>query len=620
MMDENNRNFLLAMVLSVLVIFTWQALFIPDKEQKPRQQQPQQTVEQTQEAPGAQPGAAPQPQPSAGAPSAPSATAPAAPSSGETREAAVSESARVPIETPSLRGSIDLKGARIDDLTLTRFKETVKPDSKEVTLLSPSGSPKPYYAEQGWTVAPDAGVKVPASETVWTAETDGALTPDNPVTLSYDNGQGLTFRRTIAVDPNYMFTVTQEVENKSAKAVTLYPYALISRHGRPKTAGFYILHEGMIGVMGDEGLQEIKYKNAGDAPLDPGAKPEEQRHSTTFSAKSGWLGITDKYWATALVPNQNVKYTAHFTVFHPDSPKEQFQTDFLLGPVTVDPGAKQSVSSRLFAGAKLTRLIDNYEEKLGIEKFELLIDWGWFHFITKPLFFALDFFNRNVGNFGIAILIVTVLIKLTFFPLANKSYESMSKMKKLQPEMMRIRDRFKDDRTKQQQAMMELYKKEKVNPMSGCLPIVIQIPVFFALYKVLYITIEARHAPFFGWIQDLSAPDPTTIFNLFGLIPWTPPHMLMLGVWPIIMGITMFVQMRLNPTPADPVQQKIFTWMPIVFTFLLARFPAGLVIYWTWNNSLSILQQWVIMRRQGVEVSLLENLGLRKSAGSTGKS
>jgi YidC/Oxa1 family membrane protein insertase len=288
--------------------------------------------------------------------------------------------------------------------------------------------------------------------------------------------------------------------------------------------------------------------------------------------------------------------------------------------VTVEPGAKQAVTSRLFAGAKQTNLIDGYEERLGIHKFELMIDWGWFHFITKPLFFALDFFYRLLGNFGVAILLVTVLIKLAFFPLANKSYESMSKMKKLQPEVERMRERYKDDRVKQQQAMMEMYRKEKINPMSGCLPILIQIPVFFALYKVLYITIEARHAPFFGWIQDLSAPDPTTIFNLFGLIPWDPPQFLMLGVWPLIMGITMFVQMKLNPAPADPVQQKIFTWMPVLFTFMLASFPAGLVIYWAWNNSLSILQQWFIMRRQGVEVNLLENMGLRKSAGSTGKS
>lgn len=617
MMDENNRNFLLALVLSVLVIFTWQILFVPREDQQGRQ--PQTAEQSQQQTPSSQPGtltqpaqtpagqAAKTPQPSAGAPAVSTPAAPGAMPSIKSREAILQDTPRVPIETPSLQGSISLKGARIDDLTLKRFRVSVKPNSEKVTLLSPSGSPAPYYAEYGWSVTPNAGIKVPNSDTIWTMETQGALSSEHPVTLAYDNGEGLIFRRTIAIDPDYMFTVTQEIENKSGKQVTLYPYALISRHGQPKTSGFYILHEGLIGVMGDEGLHEIKYKDA----LEAG--------TTTFKATSGWIGFTDKYWATALVPNQKASYEAHFRGWNVNN-REDFQTDILFGPVTVEPGAKQSVSSMLFAGAKQTQLLDDYEEKLGINKFELMIDWGWFHFITKPLFYALDFFNRHIGNFGVAILIVTVLIKLAFFPLANKSYESMSKMKKLQPEMMRIRDRYKDDKVRQQQAMMEMYKKEKVNPMSGCLPIVIQIPVFFALYKVLYITIEARHAPFFGWIQDLSAPDPTTIFNLFGLIPWTPPQFLMLGIWPILMGISMFIQMKLNPAPADPMQQKIFTWMPVVFTFLLATFPAGLVIYWTWNNSLSILQQWVIMRRQGVEVNLLENLGLRKSAGSTGKS
>jgi YidC/Oxa1 family membrane protein insertase len=598
MMDENNRNFLLALVLSVLVIFTWQALFIPPQDEQMRQRQ---AAEQAQQQPGAPAPAAP----GASAPVAPGVSAPAAPSA-QTRDASLSGTARIAIDTPSLRGSIALKGARIDDLTLQQFRETVKRNSANVTLLSPSGSPTPYYAEHGWTVAANAGVKVPTAETVWTAETQGALTPDKPVILTYDNGEGLTFRRTIAVDPHYMFSITQDVQNRSAKPVTLYPYGLISRQGRPATMGFYILHEGLIGVLGEEGLKEIDYQEAID------------EKTTTFKATSGWLGITDKYWATALIPDQKVPFDGNFKGWTANE-RDSFQTDFLLGPVTVAPGATQSVTSKLFAGAKQTQLIDGYEEKLGINKFELLIDWGWFHFITKPLFYALDFFNRHVGNFGVSILIVTVLIKLVFFPLANKSYESMSKMKKLQPDMMRIRERYKDDRVKQQQAMMEMYKKEKVNPMSGCLPILIQIPVFFALYKVLYVTIEARHAPFFGWIQDLSAPDPTSIFNLFGLLPYAVPEFLLIGVWPLLMGLTMFVQMKLNPAPADPIQQKIFTWMPVLFTFLLATFPAGLVIYWTWNNSLSILQQWVIMRRQGVDVNLLENMGWRKSAGSTGK-
>ncbi len=601
MMDENNRNLLIALALSVLVLIGWQFLFPPSSLEHAREQQ--QAAQQTQQTntPQATPTATPKP--GANAPATPE----AAPVSTETREAALAASPRVEIDTPSLRGSIALKGARVDDLVLKRFRVSVDPNSDNVVLLSPSGSPSPYYTEQGWTVTAKEGVKVPTENTLWKVETPGPLTPNHPVTFVYDNGEGLIFRRTISVDQDYMFTITQGVENKSARPVTLYPYSLISRHGLPETAGYRILHEGLIGVVGDEGLQEIKYKDA----LDAG--------TSTFKATSGWLGITDKYWATALVPNQTSPYEAHFQGRKVNN-VDVFQTDFLLGPVTVAPGGKESVSSKVFGGAKQVNIIDAYENKDNIKKFELLIDWGWFHFITKPMFYALDFFYRHIGNFGIAILIVTVLLKLAFFPLANKSYELMSKMKKLQPEMTRIRERYKDDKMKQQQALMALYKKEKVNPMAGCLPIVIQIPVFFSLYKVLYITIETRHAPFFGWIQDLSAPDPTTIFNLFGLIPWTPPHILMLGIWPLLMGISMFIQMQLNPAQPDPVQQKIFTWMPVVFTFMLARFPAGLVIYWTWNNTLSIIQQWVIMRRQGVEVNLLENIGLsRKTAGSARK-
>jgi YidC/Oxa1 family membrane protein insertase len=518
----------------------------------------------------------------------------------------LSAAPRIAIDTPSLRGSIALKGARIDDLVLKEFRVSVKPDSQNVILMSPEGGPEPYFAEHGWSVGQGAGVKAPVSDTVWTAEPNATLTPAKPVTLTWNNGEGVTFRRTIAVDGEYMFTITQEVENGTSQPISLRPYALIYRQGHPHVEGLYILHEGLLGVMGSEGLQEIKYKDAQDK-------------TASFKDQSGWLGFTDKYWAAALIPDQKAEYSARFIGQAKNAP-EYYQTDYMLGPVTVAPGAKQTVSSMLFAGAKQVNVIDAYETKYGIKLFERMIDWGWFYFITKPLFHALDFFFRLVGNFGVAILIVTVLVKLAFFPLANKSYESMSKMKKLQPEMKRLQERYKDDRVKQQQELMALYKKEKINPMSGCLPILIQIPVFFALYKVIYVTIEMRHAPFFGWIQDLSAPDPTTIFNLFGLIPWDPPHMLMLGVWPIIMGITMFLQMKLNPAPPDPVQAQIFTWMPVMFTFLLASFPAGLVIYWSWNNILSILQQWTIMKRQGVDVNLLENIGIRKGAGTAGKS
>jgi len=600
-MDEKNRNLLLAVVLSVVVLFAWQALVIgPQKPpQSPQQQTSGQTTTQGQPQTGTPaPSATGQP----GAGSAPGATAPGVPAATTSREAAISSTQRVPIETPRLRGSINLKGGRIDDLTLNNYRVAVAKDSPNVTLLSPSGSPAPnraFYAQHGWTAA-GGGINTPGPESVWTVEGSGPLSPGNPVTLAYDNGEGLVFRRVIEVDENYMFTVTQKVENNTGEAVQLFPYGLISRHGIPPTQGFFILHEGPIGVLGETGLQEFDY----DSLLENAAP-------STYSATGGWLGITDKYWAAVLVPPQDRAYDARF-LGDGQSTQARFQTDYLLPAVQVAPGSTGEVTSRLFAGAKESSLIDTYEAELGIQQFELLIDWGWFYFITKPLFIALDFFYNLVGNFGLAILIVTVLIKLVFFPLANKSYVSMSKMKKLQPEMLKLRERYKDDKMRQQQELMALYKKEKVNPMSGCLPILIQIPVFFALYKVLFVTIEMRHAPFIGWIQDLSAPDPTSIFNLFGLLPFGVPDFLMIGVWPIIMGVTMFIQMRLNPMPGDPIQQKIFTWMPVFFTFLLATFPAGLVIYWTWNNILTIAQQWYIMNRQGVEVNLLENMGLDK--------
>ncbi len=603
-MEENNRNFLLAMALSILVLFAWQAFFVKPEAERMRQD----AVQQAQNKPGEQPAAPGAP----GAPTPATVQAPGAPAApliapGQNRNAVISASPRIPVDTPSLQGSLALKGARLDDLVLKEYKVSVKPNSQNVILFSPSGSPEPYYTEHGWAAASDAGVKVPNADTVWTAEQGARLTPAKPVTLSWDNGEGVIFRRTIAVDEEFMFTVTQEVENNTGRPITLHPYALISRHGQPKVEGLYILHEGLIGVLGEEGLQEVTYATA------------LEKKSITFKDKSGWLGFTDKYWAAALIPNQSTDYEAHFTANSANN-RDFFQTDYLLNAVTVAPGGKTSVQSMVFAGAKQVGVIDAYETKYNIRLFERMIDWGWFYWFTKPLFHMLDFFYKQVGNFGISILIVTVLVKLLFFPLANKSYESMSKMKKLQPEMKRLQERYKDDKMKQQQELMLLYKKEKINPMSGCLPIVIQIPVFFALYKVLYVSIEMRHAPFFGWIQDLSAPDPTTIFNLFGLIPWAPPEFLMLGVWPIIMGITMFFQMKLNPAPPDPVQAQIFTWMPVLFTFLLASFPAGLVIYWSWNNALSMLQQYVIMRRQGVDINLLENIGFKKSQGSPSKS
>jgi YidC/Oxa1 family membrane protein insertase len=590
-MDENNRNFILAIVLSIGVLFLWQYFFVPTPKQSPGTQ----TAEQQQQTePGppqpeggeASSGGAPQPEPLA--------------EPTMTRAEALAQSPRVAIDTPSLTGSIALTGARIDDLTLKDYRETVEPTSPLVTLLSPAGGPHAYYAEHGWVAEGGKDLGLPGPDTVWTAESSGPLTPQSPLTLSYDTGKGLKFIRTISLDDKYMFTVDDQVTNTGSEAVTLYPYALVSRHETPHVQGFYILHEGLIGVVDDSGLEEISYKSAIENP--PAA----------FKSQHGWLGITDKYWATVVIPEQGKAFNAKFSGTQTEG-RDRFQTDYLMGPVSIAPGQTGAARGNVFAGAKEVNTVDSYAERYGIPKFDLLIDWGWFYFLTKPLFFALDFFYKLVGNFGVSILIVTLIIKLVLFPLANKSYVSMSKMKLLAPEMQRIKERYGDDRMRQQQAMMELYKKEKVNPASGCLPILVQIPIFFALYKVLFVTIEMRHAPFFGWIKDLSAPDPTSIFNLFGLIPWDPPHFLMIGIWPIIMGITMWVQMKLNPAPPDPVQQKIFAWMPVFFTFLLASFPAGLVIYWAWNNFLSVIQQSVIMVRQGVEIPLLENLGFKNN-------
>ncbi len=476
-------------------------------------------------------------------------------------------------------------------------------------LFSPSGAPDAYYAEFGWVPASGTTAAVPGPDTVWTQQGSGALGIDRPVTLTWDNGQGLIFQRTIAVDEHYLFTIKDQVANKGGNPVTLFPYALISRHGAPKVLGYYILHEGLIGVMGDQGEQTETYKKMDD------------KKSIGWEATNVWLGFTDKYFASALLPNTDARVKARFSSGETVDTKT-YQTDYLLAAQTIAPGATGVADARLFAGAKEVSVVGidfpfgpgGYNQALGLNHFDLLIDWGWFYFITKPMFLALDYFFHLVGNFGIAILIVTVIVKALFFPLANKSYASMAKMKAVQPQMAMIKERYADDRMKQQQAMMELYKKEQINPIAGCLPIAIQIPVFFSLYKVLFITIEMRHAPFYGWIHDLSAADPTNIFTLGGLIPFDPTIVPMiggflhLGFWPAIMGVTMWVQMKLNPAPPDPTQQMVFAWMPLIFTFMLASFPAGLVIYWAWNNSLSVLQQSVIMHRNGAKVQLWDNL------------
>jgi YidC/Oxa1 family membrane protein insertase len=609
----DQKNTLLAIVLSVIVLVGWQYFFASPQLEKQKQiQQQQQAQQQTKTGPqGPQtPSAAPTGPQSPSVPQAPNtqAQAPNVPGTAQrpaamTRDQVLAASGtRVQIETPRIRGSIALKGARIDDVSLNDYRETVDPKSPNIVLLAPSGSPVPFYAEFGWA-AGDQKYKMPDADTVWArdAGNTGALSPANPLRLVWNNGQGLTFRRTITIDANYMFRIADEVENGTQDTLQLYPYGIVSRHGTPQVLGYYILHEGLIGVTGDGKLQEIQYSSIADKPA--------QNIKTT----GGWLGITDKYWAAALVPPQNAALNMRYSSGSL-GPVKTYQTDYLLDGISIAPGNKAQTQAQLFAGAKETAVIDAYERNDKIKSFELMIDWGWFHFITKPLFKLLDYFFRLTGNFGYAILIVTVLIKIAFFWFANKSYASMAKMKMVQPAMEEIRKRYADDKVAQQQALMELYKKEKINPLAGCWPILIQIPVFFALYKVLFVTIEMRHAPFIGWIRDLSAPDPTNLFNLFGLLPFDPTvipvfgQFLHLGIWPILMGITMWAQMKMNPSPPDPTQKMIFDWMPVIFTFLLASFPAGLVIYWTWNNFLSVLQQGVIMKRNGAKIELWDNL------------
>lgn len=612
------RNLIAAILLSIAIVLAFQFLVEGPQRERARQQAAQQQAAQqqaTQTMPAgapaspaapAAPGTAAMAPAAPGAPAAAATAAAAAAAAAPTRAELLAESPRVAIATPRLHGSIALKGARLDDLMLVEYHETVDPKSPEIVLLTPPGMPDAYYAEFGW-VATSSGTKLPDSGTLWRAD-NGTLTPQTPMTLSWDNGQGLRFARTYSIDDAYMITVSERVENTGSAPVILFPYGLVSRSGDPPVSNYYILHEGPLGefngILHDGSWLDkakINYKDLQKAPYD---------ETTT----GGWLGLTDKYWLVALIPDQKTEIRGRFSDTVTGG-RNKYQTDFVTTKgLTVEPGQTIEAASRMFAGAKEVRRLNAYQDRLGIVNLSYAVDWGWFWFFTKPIFYVLDYINSVVGNFGIAILLLTVTIKLIFFPLANKSYRAMSKLKKLQPEMMKIRERCKDDRERMNKEMMELYRREKANPASGCLPIVIQIPVFFALYKVLFVTIEMRHAPFFGWIRDLSSPDPTSILNLFGLIPWDPtspidllgvaqftiPSVLSIGIWPLIMGLTMWLQQKLNPQPADPVQAKMFMILPVVFTFMLAQFSSGLVIYWAWNNCLSILQQWVIMRRAGV--------------------
>jgi len=622
-MNETNRNMIIAIVLSLAVLVGWQ-FFVAGPQMQRAQQQAEIAAQQAQASnPGLATTAASAPAGTTTAtpPATPGTTTASAPATGgiqsyADRAAALAASPqRVSIDTASLQGSINLTGGRLDDLELKKYRETLDANSPIITLLTPSGAPNAYYVEQGWAAA-GASVKVPDPTTVWTADGNAKLTETSPVTLSWDNGAGLVFHRTFAVDPNYLFTVTQSVENKSGADVQLFPFARVVREGTPKVQNFFVQHEGPLGVLGSNNQISKKYSDLqGDKQV--------RLDNTT-----GWLGFVDKYWATAIIATPGQQINALFSYLKPTPTLDEYQTSFVSStPVSVANGATATDTSYLFAGAKQESVIASYESQYHFDRLELLIDWGWFFFLTKPMFFLLRFLYGFLGNFGLAVLTLTVIVKALFFPLANRSYASMAAMRRVQPEMKAIQERYKDDRAQQQQQMMELYKREKINPLSGCWPILIQIPVFFSLYSVIFISLEMRHAPFFGWVQDLAAQDPTNVFNLFGLLPIsnetlaTVPFiggLLHLGVWPLLMGVTMWVQMRLNPPPPDPAQQAIFNWMPVVFTFMLGTFPAGLVIYWSWNNFLSICQQYFIMSRHGAKVDLFGNiltsLGLRKKA------
>jgi YidC/Oxa1 family membrane protein insertase len=583
----DNRNMVLAVVLSIAILVGFEMFFSKTRPTPPSEGQTQSNLASPTNKSDAltnRPG----PQTPKNITTTQSQSTPIIPgiplvNQTNSRLKVLKQAPRIKINTPSLHGTISLLGGRIDDLTLANYRETLDPNSDEILLLIPKGDPKAYYAEFGWVSSNNKNM--PGPGTLWKADRN-TLSPEQPVTLTWNNGEGLKFSRIFSVDEQYMFTVTQTVTNTGGKSETIYPYGLISRRTTPEVSGFYIIHEGLMGV-GDSTLKEIDYSEL---------QEQGQIKGTTTG---GWLGITDKYWMTALVPDQKNEIKTRY-YYRKESGDDVYQVDYLSDALTVDPGGSVVAENKLFAGAKQVSVMDAYNETLNIDRFDLTIDFGWFYFLTKPIFYALLYINNIVQNFGVSIIILTIFIKLVFFPLANKSYTSMSRMKKLAPQMASLRERFGDDKQRLNQEMMELYKKEKVNPASGCLPILIQIPVFFALYKVLFVNIEMRQAPFFGWIKDLSAADPTSIFNLFGLIPWAPPDFLIIGVWPLIMGASMYLQQKLNPQPADPMQAKIFQFLPIMFTFLLARFPAGLVIYWAVNNVLSMGQQWIIMKRMGI--------------------
>lgn len=594
-MKDESKNLILATALSFLVILVWFLLFPPADPVTEMETQ------QSNFQPTTQDGVVTAP-PAVAASGAGSAAVDL--SLEASREDALARSERIMIRTARLDGSISLIGGRIDDLHLSDYFETLEQE-ETVTLLSPAGAPNAYYAVHGWIPAGGLSYDVlPNASTPWELERGTVLTETTPITLRWDNGVGLIFRKTIAVDDNYMFDITQSIENTTGDDLRLAPYGIIARHGEPETIGFYILHEGVVRAQDGE-INEIDYSDIPDLPFD---SREGAAVELIDVAENGWVGFTDKYWMTTLIPTPGkafasvVKYTAG---------RDTYQTDIRMPVIAVPAGTTAETTTSLFAGAKEERTIQYYEDTRNIERFVDSIDWGWFYFFTKPMHWALVEINDLVGNMGVAIIFLTLIIKALLLPLAWKSYSSMGKMKALQPEMEKIKERAGDDRQKLQQEMMAMYKKEKVNPASGCLPILVQIPIFFSLYKVLFVAIEIRHAPFFGWIQDLAAPDPTSIWNMFGVLPYDVawmPAIISIGVWPILLGISMWLQQKLNPAPQDATQAMIFAWMPWVFMFMLGSFASGLVIYWVANNMITFTQQYFIMRAQGVKVDLLGNI------------
>lgn len=557
---NEQRNLLLAIVLAVLILLGFNYFYESPRQIKVAEKQVETKVEQVPEQPKEIVEELP-------------------------RAQALEKSTRIALEGAKVHGSINLTGGRFDDVTLVDYHETTDPQSPEVVLLSPAQSQNGYFVDFGW-ISKDASLALPTQDTLWKASKQ-ALHSNEAVELSWSNGQGLTFVRTVRLDQNYMFEVTDKVTNTSTKPIQVNGYSKITRMGTPTTGGYYILHEGPLGVLGRK-LVEYNYSDL------------KEKKNIDQASTGGWLGITDKYWLVSLIPDQKSDYMNRFKSQTVNG-QDRYYVETVSPEMTVAPGETTSVTFHVFAGAKKLQLLDAYEKELGFDKFDLAIDFGWFYFLTKPLFYGLEYLYKVLGNLGLAILLLTIAMKILFFPLANKSYRSMSRMKQMQPKIEQLKNRYGDDKIRMNQELMELYKKEKINPLSGCLPMIIQIPVFFCLYKVLFVTLEMRHAPFYGWINDLSAPDPTTVFNLFGLLPFTPPSFLMVGAWPIIMGLTMFLQQKMNPQPADPAQAKAFLIMPVMLTFLLSSFPAGLVIYWAWNNIISIGQQWAIMRLDGAQ-------------------